>query len=73
MTELMLNSNTLPEPLFRMINTKKVMVNESGGIISLIPIADSKEDCPLLGLTADSGLNVEKFLALTHSEKEIRQ
>ena len=44
MAELVLNVNTLPEPLFRMIKTKKVKVNQVNGIISLIPIIDSKKD-----------------------------
>jgi hypothetical protein len=71
MTEIVLNTNTLPEPLFRLIRTEKVKVNETNGIISLIPIAESGNDCPLRGLAADSGLTVDKFLAMTHDEAEI--
>ena len=71
MTELILNTNTLPEPLLRLINTKKVKVNETNGIINLIPIIDTQKDCPLRGLAADSNLTVESFLAMTHDEKEI--
>jgi hypothetical protein len=44
MAELVLNANTLPEPLLRMIKTEKVKVNESNGVINLIPILDSKKD-----------------------------
>ncbi len=72
MQEMVLNTNTLPEPLFRLIRTEKVKVNESiNGIINLIPILGSASDCPLLGLTADSGLTVDKFLAMTHDETEM--
>ena len=71
MTEMVLNTNTLPEPLFFLIRTKKVKVNESNGIISLIPIVERKNDCPLRGLASDSSLTVDKFLAMTHDKKEM--
>lgn len=71
MTEMILNTRTLPEPLFKLIRAEKVKVNEANGIISLTPIMESAPDCPLLGLTADSGLTVDKFLAITHDETEI--
>ena len=71
MTELVLNTNTLPEPLLRLISSEKVKVNESNGIINLVPILEIKDDCPLRGIAADSKLTVEKFLAMTHDEKEI--
>lgn len=73
MTEIVMNTNTLPEPLLRMIRTEKVKVNEANGVISLTPILEIKGDCPLRGLAADSKLTVDKFLAMTHDEKEMRQ
>jgi hypothetical protein len=73
MTEMILNARTLPEPLFKLIRTEKVKVNETNGVINLIPILQNKVDCPLLGLTADSGLTVDKFLAMTHDETEMGQ
>jgi predicted DNA-binding antitoxin AbrB/MazE fold protein len=36
-------------------------------------IVERKNDCPLRGLAADSGLTVDSFLAMTHDEKELRQ
>jgi hypothetical protein len=69
--EMILNTRTLPEPLFKLIRTEKVKVNESDGVINLIPIMESKNDCPLLGLTYGSGMSVDKFLAMTHDETEI--
>ena len=71
MTEMVLNTNTLPEPLFRLISTERIKVSEVNGIINLIPIIESKSDCPLRGLAADSSLTVDKFLAMTHDEKEM--
>jgi hypothetical protein len=41
-------------------------------IISLTPILEIKGNCPLRGLAADSKLTVDKFLAMTHDEKELR-
>jgi len=46
-------------------------MNESGGIINLIPIMEGENDCPLRGLAADSGLTVDKFLAMTHDERKL--
>ena len=72
MTELVLNTNTLPEPLFRIIRSEKVKVTETSGVINLIPILEVTNDCPLRGLAADSNLTVDHFLAMTHNEKELR-
>jgi hypothetical protein len=71
--EMVLNTNTLPEPLLRLIPSERVRVNAADGIIRLIPIVERKNDCPLRGLAADSGLTVDTFLAMTHDEKELRQ
>lgn len=71
MTEMILNARTLPEALFHLIRTEKVKVNETNGVINLIPILESNNDCPLRGLAADSSLTVDKFLAMTHDEKEM--
>jgi len=71
MTEMVLNTSTLPEPLIRLICTEKVKVNEVNGIISLTPIIEFEDDCPLRGFAADSNLTVDRFLAMTHNEKEL--
>ena len=71
MPELILNTNVLPEPLFRLIHTEKVRVNETNGVVSLIPIFDSENDCPLRGMAADSSLTVDRFLAMTHDDTEM--
>ena len=69
MTEIVLNTNTLPEPLFRLISAEKVKVSEVNGIINLIPIMENKNDCPLLGIAADCGFTVDEFLAGKREEK----
>jgi hypothetical protein len=65
MTEIVLNTSTLPEPLLRLIRAEKVKVRETDGEIRLTPILETGRDCPLLGLPAGSGLTVDKFLALS--------
>ena len=69
MTEMVLNTNTLPEPLFLLIRTEKVKVNETNGIINLIPIVERKNDCPLRGVAVDCGFTVDDFLARKREEK----
>ena len=49
MTEIVLNTSTLPEPLYRLIQTEKVKVHEADGEIRLTPIIDTKKSCPLRG------------------------
>ena len=71
MVETVINTNTLPETLLKLITTEKVRVIEADGVIQLMPIEESI-DCPLRGLAADSKLTVSKFLAMTHDEKEMR-
>ena len=71
MAELVMNTSTLPEPLYRLIRTEKVKVNESNGVISLTPILQVKDGCPLRGLAADSNLTVDKLLVMTHDEEDM--
>jgi hypothetical protein len=69
MHELVLDSRTLPEPLFRFIRTEKVKARECDGEIRLTPIIDSEAGCPLLGIAADCGFTVDDFLARKREEK----
>ena len=56
-----------------MIRTEKVKVSETNGIISLTPILETQNGCPLRGLAAESSLTVDKFHAMTHDEREMGQ
>jgi len=69
--ELVLNTNTLPEPLFRLIKAEKVKVSETGGEIKLTPIVDVGRGCPLRGLCADGRLSSYAFMAAKQAEKEL--
>ena len=71
MVELVLNTNTLPEPLFRLIKAEKVKVSETGGEIRLTPIADASKGCPLRGLCADGRLSSYTFIETKQAEKEL--
>ena len=71
MTEMVLNTSTLPEPLFRMIRTEKVKVREADGEIRLTPIIESKKGCPLRGLCADGKLSSYSFMERKQAEKEL--
>ena len=73
MNELVLNTKTLPEPLFRMVRTEKFKVSESNGIINLTPILEVKSGCPLRGIASASDLTVDKFLAMKRNDKELEQ
>ena len=72
MSEIVLNTRSLPEPLYRLIRTEKVKISEINGVVSLIPIVEKKEKCILRGLAADSGLTVDRFLEMTHDDTEMR-
>ena len=71
MVELVLNTNTLPEPLFRLIKTEKVRVSETGGEIRLTPITAAGKGCPLRGLCADGRLSSYAFIEAKQAEKEL--
>ena len=75
MVEMVLNTSTLPEPLIRLIHTEKVRVNETGGIIQLMPIKEDV-DCTigLRGMLSDfPEMSVDKFLERKHADKELEQ
>ena len=72
MSEIVVSVKTLSETLFEMIPTENVKVRQADGVINLIPIYEvTKDECPLLGLTADSSLTVDKFLAMTREDKAL--
>ena len=73
MIEMVLDTSTLPEPLLRLIPTKKVRVKESDGIIQLVPFKDSA-DCTigLRGILAGyDDMSVDKFLERMRTDKEL--
>jgi hypothetical protein len=71
MNEIILQTSTLPEPLSRMIRADRVRARETGGVVSLTPIVEGKDGCPLLGIAADCGFTVDEFLARMREDKEL--
>ena len=71
MTEMVLNTKTLPEPLLRLIHTERVKVREAQGEIRLIPVRETSLDCPFLGMFADGKISADKFIAGKQAEKEL--
>lgn len=69
MPEMILETKTLPEPLYKFIRTDTAKVCEINGILSLMPIENSSTDCPIRGIAADCGFTVDDFLAKKREEK----
>jgi len=73
MAEIIINTNTLPEPLPNLIRTKKVKVSEAGGEVLLTPVDDAKNGCPIRGLCADGKLSSYSFMERKQAEKELEK
>jgi hypothetical protein len=71
MTEIVLETMTLPEPIIRMIHTEKVKVREKSGDVLLTPIIEEGIGCPLLGMFSDGRISVERFMERKQLEKEL--
>jgi len=70
MPDMVLSVSSLQETLSKMIPTEKVKLRRNDGVISLIPFLEvTQDECPLLGIAADSTLTVDKFLAMTREDK----
>jgi len=75
MAEMVLQARTLPEPIFQLIPTEKVKVQEgNNGEIRLIPFKDMEKpvsNCPFLGLYTDGKLTVDGYLERKRANKEL--
>jgi hypothetical protein len=69
MSEMLLDTKTLPEALLRMLRAEKVRVRELDGGVLLTPIMQAQGGCPLLGIASDCGFTVDEFLARKRDEK----
>ena len=73
MSEMVLDTKSLPETLFRIIQTKKVRMKKGQGIIQIIPIEETN-DCTigLRGIIAGcDDLSVDRFLERSRADKEL--
>jgi len=73
MAEMIISTKALPETLLRLISTEKVKVSEIDGAITLIPIFESQNDCPLRGMFADGKISVDKFIEKKQAEKKLER
>jgi hypothetical protein len=75
MTDMILDANTLPESLFKLVRSEKVHVREADGVITLSPIEESEMGIELIeslyGCLDDGKLTVDKFLEMTREGEEI--
>ena len=69
MAEMLLDTKTLPESLFRLLRAEKVKVREHDGEVRLIPVIQTSNSCPLLGIASDCGFTVDEFMARKRDEK----
>ena len=69
MTERVMDTRAFPDVLFDLITTERVKVNQVGGVVSLTPVAEEDDDCPLLGIAADWDITVDEFLSRRREEK----
>jgi hypothetical protein len=66
MSEMILNTVTLPEPLFKLIRTPQIQVQETEMGIILIPVENNQSMDAIRkarGMYSDGKLSVDKFLA----------
>jgi len=73
MTDLVLQTRALPEPLFRLISSDSVKIREdNNGEIRLIPVkevATPVKKCPFLGMYTDGKLTVDGYLERKRVDK----
>ena len=71
MIEIVLDTQTLPEPIVQLIHTKKVKIRESDGDFVITPMRESDKICPFLGMFTDGKISTAKFLAQKQIDKKL--
>ncbi len=73
MSEFILNTRTLPEPLYQLIRTEQVTVKEVDGVIHLMPLKEKFDSTfGLCGMFKGSQeMTVDKFLERKRMDKEL--
>ena len=71
MTDTVVSTKSLPETLFRLIQTERVRLRETDGEILLTPLFETSDQAEgLRGLLADcEEMALDKFLARKHADK----
>ena len=71
MTELILQTQTLPPQLFPLIQTERVRVRQENGNVVLSPIQEQDSRCPFYGIARDMNYTVDDLMADKAREKEL--
>jgi len=72
MTEMVLDTQILPEKIFSKISTKKVKVYEENGTITLTPFSEENPRFDhLIGMFSDGKISIDDFLAEKQKDKEL--
>jgi hypothetical protein len=72
MTDMILETSILPEPLFKLVDTDRVRVRKADGVITMSPIEkDMTHITKLRGSLSDGKLTVDKFLEWTREDSEL--
>ena len=73
MTDTVMSTTALPEILLKLINTEKVRVKESDGIIQLMPVKENIDiTIGLRGILAGyDEMSVDKFLERKRADAEL--
>jgi hypothetical protein len=74
MTEMILETKVLPEPIFRLFDSNMVKVEKEGNKVTLSPVLTVDErGYPLRGKYKGTGSTVDEFLARKREEKELER
>ncbi|MCL2355702.1 MAG: hypothetical protein FWC70_00915 [Defluviitaleaceae bacterium] len=73
MTEMVLQTRVLPEPLFSLISSDSVKIREdNNGEIRLIPVKEASiSSCPFLGMYTDGKLTINGYLERKRADKRL--
>jgi hypothetical protein len=72
MAEILLDASTLPEPLLKLVDTDKVRVFKTDGVITMLPVEKGTGYITKLrGSLSGEKLTVDKFLEWTKEGAEL--
>ena len=70
MSETVINIQSLPEVLTKIIKTEMVRIREENGVVTVSPVKRGS-DSPLFGMFKGDGHIVDDFIARKREEKDI--
>jgi hypothetical protein len=70
MTETLIETKALPEPLFSMFHVDVIRISKENDEIRLIPVQTKDFTCPFLGKSENPKISVDDFLSVRRQEKD---